>query len=71
MSGSKQEAGLTLQEENMRVMFEFINRFHSELQIRSKAIVVESFCLKRFQVQSMLSATEFQVSIPKLTTLLQ
>ncbi|XP_063794591.1 zinc finger MYM-type protein 1-like [Pseudophryne corroboree] len=64
------DAGLSLQEENKRAMFECIDRFLSELQIRSRAIQEISAMFEAVQAKSLISATDEQlkVSVPKLTT---
>ena len=50
-------------------MLECIDRFHSELEIRSRAIKEVAYMFEVVQVKSLLSATEEEllVSIPKLT----
>src|SRR6218665_2749244 len=71
MAGEEATAAqLTLQEENKRAMLECIDRFHSELEIRSRAIKEVADVFEAVQVKSLLSATEEEllVSIPKLTT---
>ena len=52
------DVGLTLQEENSRAMLECIDRFHSELQIRSQAIKKVANMFEAVQSQSLLSASE-------------
>ena len=71
MAGEQlRDAGLTMQEENRRAMLECIDRFHSELQIRSTAIKEVADMFEVVQSKSLLSATEEEllVSVPKLTT---
>ncbi len=71
MAGEEATAAqLTLQEENKRAMLECIDRFHSELEIRSRTIKEVADMFEAVQVKSLLSATEEEllVSIPKLTT---
>jgi len=71
MAGEQaRDAGLTLQEENKRAMLECIDRFHSELQIRSRAVKEIAAMFEAVQTKSLVSATEeeLQESIPKLTT---
>lgn len=60
----------TLQEENKRAMLEYIDCFHSELQIRLRTIKEVAAMFEAVQVKSLISATEeeLKVSIPKLTT---
>lgn len=70
MAGEQaRDSGLTLQEENKRAMLECIDRFHSELHIRSKAIREVATMFEVVQAKSLLSATEEELllSIPKLT----
>lgn len=64
------DAGLSLQEENKREMLECIDRFYSELQIRSRAIHEIADMFEAVQVKSLISATDEQLklTIPKLTT---
>ena len=71
MAGEQlRDDGLTLQEENNKVMLEWIDRFHSELQIRSRAIKEVADMFEAVQSQSLQSASEEEllVSIPKLTS---
>ena len=71
MAGEQlRDVGLTLQEENNRAMLECIERFHSELQIRSKVIKEVADMFEAVQSQSLLSASEEEllVSVPKLTS---
>ena len=51
-------------------MLECIDRFHSELEFRSRAIKEVADMFEVVQVKSLLSATEEEllVSIPKLIT---
>ena len=51
-------------------MLECIDRFHSELQIRSRAVKEIAAMFEAVQTKSLVSATEeeLQESIPKLTT---
>ena len=71
VTGEKtRDAGLTLQEENKRSMFECIDRFHSELQIRSSAIKKVATMFEAVQAKSLIFATEEELlkSIPRLST---
>ena len=71
MAGEQlRDVGLTLQEENNRAMLECIDRFHSELQIRSRVIKEVADMFEVVQSQSLLSAREEEllVSVPKLTS---
>ncbi|XP_053569321.1 LOW QUALITY PROTEIN: zinc finger MYM-type protein 1-like [Bombina bombina] len=63
------DAGLSLQEENKRGMLECIDRFHSEIQNRSRAIMEVAGMFEAVQAKSLISATEeeLKVSIPKLS----
>ena len=70
MAGEQlRDAGLSLREENSREMLECIDRFHSELQMRSKAIKEVADMFAAVQPKSLLSASqeELLVSVPKLT----
>jgi len=60
------DAAVSLQEG----LFECIDRFHSELQVRPKAFNVAA-TLEAIQSKSLISASEedWKVSIPKLTNL--
>jgi len=60
------DAAVSLQEG----LFECIDRFHSELQVRSKAFNVAA-TFEAIQSKSLISASEedWKVSIPKLTNL--
>lgn len=64
------DAGLSLREENSREMLERIDRFHSELQMRSKAIKEVADMFEAVQPKSLLSASEeeLSVSVHKLTS---
>jgi hypothetical protein len=71
MAGEQlRDAGLSLREENSREMLECIDRFHSELQMRSKAIKEVADMFAAVQPKSLLSASqeELLVSVPKLTS---
>ena len=71
MTGEQfRDAGLSLQEENVRAMLECVDRFHSELQIRSTAIKEIADMFEAVQAKSLLSASEEEllVSVSKLTT---
>ena len=71
MAGEQlRDAGLSLQEENNRAMLECVDRFHSELQIRSTAIKEIADMFEAVQAKSLLSASEEEllVSVSKLTT---
>lgn len=71
MAGEQlRDAGLSLREENSREMLECIDRFHSELQMRSKAIKELADMFGAVQPKSLLSASEEEllVSVPKLTS---
>ena len=59
MAGEQlRDTGLTLQEENNRVMLKCIDCFHSELQTRSTAIKEVVNMFEAVQTKSLLSATE-------------
>lgn len=70
MAGEQErDAGLTLKEENKRAMLECIDRFHSELEIRSRAINEIASRFEAVQPKSLISASEeeLKVSIKNLT----
>jgi len=57
------DAGLSLKEENNRAMLECIDRFHSELQIRSTAIKEVADMFEAVQAKSLLSASEEELLV--------
>jgi len=68
------DAGLSVQEENKgqclsALMFLCIDRFHSELETRSRAIKDLADTFESVQLKSLTPATEedLKVSVPKLT----
>lgn len=70
MPGEQQrDAALPLREENKRAMLDCIDRFHAELQTRSKAIHEIAILFEPLEAKSLICATqgELEVSIPKLT----
>ena len=64
-----QDEGLSLQKENKRAMLECVDRFHSVLEKRSKAIKDIADIFEAVQVKSLLSASteDLQASVQKLT----
>ncbi|XP_056392625.1 zinc finger MYM-type protein 1-like [Hyla sarda] len=66
---ARDSGSISLQEENKRAMLECIDRFHSELQTRLRAIMEVAGMFEAVQAKSLISATEeeLKVSIPKLT----
>ncbi|XP_040197560.1 zinc finger MYM-type protein 1-like [Rana temporaria] len=67
---ARDAGGISLQDENKRAMLECIDRFHSELQIRLRAIMEVAAMFEAVQAKSLILETEekLKVSIPKLTT---
>lgn len=64
MAGEKtRDVRLTLQEENKRGMLECIDRFHSELQFRSRAIKEVAAMFEAVQAKSLISATEEELLV--------
>ena len=63
------DAGLTLKEENQRGMHKCIDRFHTELQTRLKAIKDVADMFEAVQIKSLITASEeeLNISVPKLT----
>ena len=71
MAGEQlRDVGLSLQEENNKAMLECIDRFHSELQIRSTAVKEVADMFEAVQAKSLISASveELLVTVSKLTT---
>ena len=66
------DAGLTLKEETKTQMLECIDRFHTELQTRLKAIKEVAAMFESVQTKSILSAIleELNISIPNMTLFL-
>lgn len=64
------DCGLPLKEENKRSMIECIDRFSTELEIRTKAMEELSVIFEAIQVKSLLFSSEddLDVSIANLTT---
>ena len=54
----EQDAGLTLQEENNRAMLECIDRFHGEVEIRSRAINEIAALFESISPNSLIVASE-------------